>query len=373
MTGAGQYAQHLWDHLLRQRDEIDPLLCMPADTSDRVRLLAPPEQTIAIRPPRARMPRRVRKVWWEQRGLPAATLEGRPALVHVPYWSAPMSQTAPHIVTVHDVIPLMLPAYGGSLQMRLYLRATIRATKRARLILTDSAYSRDDIVRRLRIPAERIRVIPLAAGALFNTDMPQDLARQRVQQRFGIDDPFILNVGGLDARKRVPQLLEAFAQALPQLPAETKLVVVGRAHTGNTRLYPDITGRIAELGLTARVHMTGFVSEEEKRDLYRAAQQFVFASEYEGFGLTPLEAMACGAPTISSNRSSLPEVVGDGGLQVTPEPDELAAAMVRLSNSADLRADLAERGRQQAARFTWARTTGQTLSAYREVLESVRS
>ncbi len=372
MTGAGQYAQQLWSHLLQQRHQIDPLLCMPADAPERVLQLAPPEQTVAIRPPRAAMPRRVRKIWWEQRGLPAATLEARPSLVHVPYWSAPLSQTVPHIVTIHDVIPLMLPAYGGSLQMRLYLRGTISATKRARLILTDSAYSRDDIVRRLRIPAERIRVIPLAVGSLFSTDLPHDEAQQRVQQRFGISGPFVLNVGGLDVRKRIPQVLEAFAQVLPQLPADMRLVIVGRAHTGNPRMYPDITGRISALGLTSRVHLTGFVSEEEKRDLYRAAQQFVFASEYEGFGLTPLEAMACGLPTISSNRSSLPEVVGDGGLQVTPEPDDLAAAMLRLANDSALRSDLARRGVQQAARFTWERTAAQTLSAYHEVLETAR-
>jgi glycosyltransferase involved in cell wall biosynthesis len=163
-------------------------------------------------------------------------------------------------------------------------------------------------------------------------------------------------------------VLRGYAAALPRLEDAYDLVIAGAPHTGNTELYPPLEPLIRELGLTERVRLVGFVSEDDKRDLYRAASAFVFASEYEGFGLTPLEAMACGAPVICSRRSSLPEVVGDAGLLIEPEPRAVAEALAQLLGSPELRRELSGRALAQAAVFSWRRTADMTMDAYGEAL-----
>jgi glycosyltransferase involved in cell wall biosynthesis len=254
--------------------------------------------------------------------------------------------------------------------MRAYLRIVSRAARRARIVLTDSEHARGDIERRLRIPPSRLRVVPLAVSDRFRpaNDRSEAVEVENTMRRHQLTRPFVLNVGGFDRRKRLPVVLRGFAAALSQLADAYDLVIAGAPHTGNTDLYPPLEPLIAELGLAERVRLVGFVSEDDKRDLYRAANAFVFASEYEGFGLTPLEALACGAPVICSQRSSLPEVVGDAGLLIEPEAQPLEEALVTLLNSPSLRQELADRAVKQAAKFSWARTARMTIEAYSEAL-----
>jgi len=369
MVGAGQYALNLWRQLRDQQDDIEPHLLMPGDAPAIARAEARAGAFSRATPP-PQVSGRTRKIWWEQAGLPLATRRARVDLVHIPYFAAPLHQAVPHVVTVHDVIPLVLPAYGGSGKMQTYLRLVTRTTKRARLVLTDSEHSRRDIVHLLGITEARVRVTPLAASDLFSPALTAEdrLAVDAVKTKFGLHTPFVLNVGGFDLRKRLPHLLRGFAAAAVALPEPFDLVIAGNPHTDNLALYPSLDALIRELGLEQHVRFVGFVSEQDKRDLYRAAHAFAFVSEYEGFGLTPLEAMACGAPVICSNRSSLPEVIGAAGLSIDPEPDEIARALVRLLSDAALRAELSSRSLAQAARFSWQRTMELTLDAYREVL-----
>jgi glycosyltransferase involved in cell wall biosynthesis len=367
MTGSGQYAVNLWREL--QRTDIDARLLLPADAPPAVYAAAQPGQAACVAPPHAALRGRARKIWWEQAGGVRAARQSAVELVHIPYFAAPLRQVVPYLVTVHDVIPLVLPAYGGSAKMRAYLRVVARAVRRVALVLTDSEHSRRDIARVLRLPDERIRVAPLAAAPLFQPASAADLAAlEQTRDRFGLRRPFVLNVGGFDQRKRLPQLLRGFASALPSLPEPHDLVIAGRPHTGNTALYPPLEPLIRELGIAEHVRFTGFVSEEDKCGLYRAAAVFAFVSEYEGFGLTPLEALACGAPVICSNRSSLPEVVGEAGLLIDPEPEPIARALVAVLTDEELRADLVARAPRRAARFSWERTARLTLEAYESVL-----
>ncbi len=370
MTGAGQYATHLW-RALRDGDPcVDPIPLMPSDAPAGVVALAGGRVVHGRMPPR-RLPAKARKLYWEQIGLPAATRRAGVRLVHVPYLSAPLLQRVPHVVTVHDVIPLALPEYAGSRQMRGYLRLVGRAVRRAALILTDSEFSKADIVARLGISPDRIRVTLLAAheGMTPARTAADDASIEESLARLGIRRPFALNVGGYDVRKRLPALVRGFARALPSLPDSCALVIAGRPHTGNARLYPALDGLIDGLGLRGRVIQPGFVSESDKINLYRACTVFAFTSAYEGFGLNPLEAMACGAPVVCSNRTSLPEVVGNAGLLIDPEPEAIGRALVAVCSDPALRADLAARSLRQAARFSWRRTAGQTADAYREVLD----
>jgi glycosyltransferase involved in cell wall biosynthesis len=281
-----------------------------------------------------------------------------------------MVQRVPYVVTVHDVIPLALPAYRGSAAMRGYLLLVSRAARNARLILTDSEYSRADIVARLAIPEERVLAIPLAADSHYRPprDGEREATEAELRAKFGLRNPFIFNVGGFDVRKRLDVLVEGFALALPQLREGVELVIAGSPHTGNPALYPPLEPLLRRLGVADRVRVPGFVSEDDKRALFWAAEAYVFTSEYEGFGLSPLEAMACGAPVICSNRTSLPEVVGDAGVLVDPTPRTVAAALVQVMNDAPRRAQLSAVGLARAQTFSWERTAGHTVAAYRIAL-----
>ena len=371
MTGMGQYALHLWQEI-KQREDLDALLLMPADAPDAVHDLAE-GRAVAVSPlVGSRLPKKARKLWWEQVGVAAAARRAQVDLVHVPYYSAPLRQAVPFIVTVHDAIPFVLKEYAGGWAMGSYLKLVSRAVRGARLILTDSEHSVGDIQRYLGIPSDRIRSIPLSAGSEFTpASSGEDEARiESLRERFGLTRPFVLNVGGFDRRKNLPALVEGFAMALPAVERDTDLVIAGSPHSGNVNFFPPLEPIIDRHGLGDKVKLTGFVSEQDKLDLYRAATAFVFTSTYEGFGLNPLEAMACGTPVISSNRSSLPEIVRDGGMLIDPTPREIARALVTLLNDAHLQESLRQRGLEQARTFSWRETACQTVQAYRDVLDN---
>jgi glycosyltransferase involved in cell wall biosynthesis len=350
-TGSGQYALNLWRELTRRDND-------PCDYA----LLAPDSDRSAQG--------NAAKLAWEQAGLSLAARRKRVDLVHVPYFSAPLVRTAPQVLTIHDVIPLALPQYARSRRMQLYLSMVTHAARRARCVITDSAYSRDDIVRLLGIPNDRVFVTLLGVSEQFApvASFADEEALDRLRAKYQLHRPFVLNVGGFDVRKRLDQLIRGFAIASESLHDTYDLVIVGNPHTGNVELYPPVEPLIQSLGLTDRVRLVGFVPEEDKRDLYRATEAFAFTSEYEGFGLDPLEAMACGAPVICSNRTSLPEVVGDAAVLVEPEADAIGAALVTVLSSPELRANLALRGRERAKTFTWKRTADATVAVYHKVL-----
>ena len=369
ITGSGQYILHLWHSLFTGGGGIDPILLLPERPAQPT---APEARNIIATPPRwARQPK-ARKLWWEQHGVIEAARRGQIRLLHTPYFSSPRFSPVPRISTIHDVIPLIFPVYAESLVMQIYLRLTTAATRRATAIITDSSCSRRDIAHWLRIPHERIHVIPLAADERFQPARDPESDR-RLRAQFDLPGPVIFNVGGLDRRKNLAVLVEAFARALPNLHPETRLVIAGRAHSGNERLYPALDPVIRSWGVRDRVVLTGAISEAEKLGFYRLADLYVFPSLYEGFGLSPLEAMACGTPVIAANGSSLPEVVGDGGLLVDPTPARLAAAMIPVLTDADLHHTLSRRALDQAAHFSWRKTGEMTVQVYRQVLAGDRS
>lgn len=364
-TGSGQYARALLRELAARSDlRVTILRPEPAPPAAHEAAAGRTAHGLAV-PARLRSPR-LRKVWWEQVGLPRAAARAGVDLVHVPYFAAPLRPGRPLVATVHDVIPLVLPLYGGSAAMRLYLQLIRRGIRHAAAVLTDSEAARGDILRRLRLPPERVVTVPLAAAARYRPLPPA--ATDPVLARLGVDEPYILNVGGFDARKNLPFLIRAVARATADLPA-WRLVIVGQPHTGNERLYPNPRPVLEEVGLAERTRFTGFVSDDDKAALYARAGLCVFPSLYEGFGLTPLEALACGAPVLASNRSSIPEAVGDGGVLADPtDLTTFSAIMAALLRDPDRRAALGRAALAQAARFSWTKTTEQTVDVYRSAL-----
>ncbi len=316
---------------------------------------------------RLRNDRRLRRAAWELSGVARAAHKVQPDLLHIPHFSAPVRSGCPLIVTIHDVIPLILPAYRASRAMRLQLATVTRTVRAARLILTPSRSAAIDIARVLRIPPERIRVTPEAAGPDFRPAADPAQVRETVRH-LGVAGRYVFNVGGLDARKNLPILLEAFARLRTRLDEPVHLVIAGAAHTGNPSVYPPLAPIIRRLGIDEAVILPGRISEEEKIALYQGAALYATPSLYEGFGLTALESMACGTPTVAANRTSLPEVVGDGGLLVEPDPEAFAAAMLGILTDEEHAATLRSRGLARAATFTWKETARLTFAAYDEVV-----
>jgi glycosyltransferase involved in cell wall biosynthesis len=242
-----------------------------------------------------------------------------------------------------------------------YTHLVAMSARRATCVLTDSESARDDIVTHLQIPSQKIRVAYLAADSRYRP--VSDATRMaEVRKKYALPNHYVLYLGGFDVRKNVPGILRAFA-SLDQ--SEVRLVIAGKLPDSDSLMFPD-PRRIADrLGITDRVHLTGWIKERDKPALYSGARAFVFPSLYEGFGLPPLEAMACGTPAIVSNRSSLPEVVGQGGLLVDPaSPAEIATAIRQMTTDQSLHDRLSRAALQRAAYFSWERTVRGTLDAY---------
>jgi glycosyltransferase involved in cell wall biosynthesis len=361
-SGTGTYVRELTAALR----ELDPMLDL--------RLLLPPwddppggEAPRGTLRERLRRDRRLRRAGWELVGVARAARVARPDLLHVPHFSAPVRPGVALVVTIHDVIPLVLPDYRASRAMRLHLAAIRRTVRSARRVLTPSRAAAADVARILGFPAERIRVTPEAAASDFRPPLELGAARDAVR-RLGVTGRYVFNVGGLDARKNLPVLVEAFAIASARLGEPLQLVIAGAPHSGNPAVFPPLAPVLRRFGVENAAVLPGRIAEADKLALYQAADIYVTPSLYEGFGLTALEAMACGVPTIAADRTSLPEVVEDGGLLVEPEPNAVAAAMVDVLSNPDRAAVLRARGLSRARCFTWRRTAELTLDVYREVV-----
>ncbi len=313
-------------------------------------------------------PTRAERLVWELHGVRQAAVAAGANVLHVPSFAAPVRGGPPLVVTIHDVIPLVLPAYRATRAAQIRLAMAGRTVRRARRVLVPSEAARRDVEAVLGIPADRLRVTPEAAGPTFRPprDGAERAAAAAVARRLGVAGPYIFHCGGFDARKNLPVLVEAFALARRQLDGPLSLVLAGAPHSANAAVYPDLGPVILAHGVEDGVILPGRVSEVDKVALYQAASAYATPSLHEGFGLPILEAMACGVPTIGSDRTSLPEVIGDGGLVVPPEAEAFAAAIVSVLSDPGLAARLGAAGIARAATFSWEETARQTVAAYRE-------
>lgn len=333
-TGSGQYLHGLVTHLPEVAPQhrytllLPAVRCPPPDAhstsqpaaESRASAVPVAWQAVRAATPFDRLSEDLAKLWFEQVAVPQAARRLAADVVLVPYWGSPARRPCPIAVTVHDLIPLLLPAYRGGLLPRLYTRLVRWTARRAHLVLTDSQASRQDIVQHLGIPAERVRAVLLAVEDRFRpvTD-PAKLAR--VRARYGLPERFVLYLGGFDVRKNLARLMPAFALATarrPDLARDLCLVVAGSLPTADTPFTPDPRRLAAEAGVADRVRFVGWVDEADKPALYTLAQAFLFPSLYEGFGLPVAEATACGVPAVTSRRASLPEAAPDAVL-VDPE------------------------------------------------------
>ena len=299
--------------------------------------------------------------------LPADWLTGPVDLFHSPDFVLPPVRAARSILTVHDLAFLLYPECADA-RLRAYLEKTVpRSVQRANYVVADSENTRNDVICLLGVPPERVTVVPGGVDPAFKpvTD-PARLAALR--RTLGLDPvtPYILFIGVIEPRKNLMGLIEAFDILKSRRSLPHKLLVAGRRGW----LSESTMERAARSPFRDEIIFPGFIPEGEIATLYSAAEAFAFPSHYEGFGLPVLEAMACGTPVVASRASSLPEVVGDAGMQVDPDDSErLASALELLALNPEMRADFRERGIARAATFTWGAAARVMVDVYRKVAE----
>lgn len=375
-VGSGQYLRGLLRGLRQVAPEHELILLLPAFLHEERPSAAGPVASgqgsvVTLRTPFDGRSSNFAKLWFEQVAAPRAAARLGADLLHVPYAAPPLASPVPAVVTIHDIIPLLLPEYRGRRAVRAYMRLIAPGARRAAHVIADSEHSRRDIVAHLGCAPERVTTVLLAADELFRPMGPTE-ARARAADGYGLRGPFVYYVGGLDARKNVATLVRAFGRMRHAGGPDALLAIAGRSVGADPRLFPDIAAVIAEQGLEGAVRRID-VPRADGPLLYSAATAFAWPSRYEGFGLPPLEAMACGAPTVVADASSLPEVVGDAALLVPPDDEAgWAAALWRILADERLRADLRARGLRRAAQFSYEQVARETLAIYTTICEGPR-
>ncbi len=372
--GSGQYVRSLVKAMAQVNPENEYVIVVPRENilSDEITPLPDFGARVFLYPerPSFRVSENLAKLNFEQSAFPRACHREHVDIAHVPYFASPSSPPVPTVVTVHDLIPMILPLYRGSILVQMYTQLVAKAARRANAVIADSECTKRDIIARLGIDSERVHAIYLAADARFKRiDDPAQIAAAR--ERLDLPEKFLLYLGGYDQRKNIRVIIEAFS-LLPELyEAGYRLVLGGVTRgAGSSDLFPDPHRIVSQSSLKEdAVKFHGWVREEDKPALYASATLFLFPSLYEGFGLPPLEAMASGTPVISSNASSLPEIVGDAAMLVEPEAAVAWAESIRavLKDPAQL-PKMRERGIMQAKQFSWERTARETLAVYKSII-----
>lgn len=306
------------------------------------------------------------KLYWEQVGLRLALLRLGADVLYSPHFSAPLFAPCPTVISVHDLIPLTEPEYAGTRAARAYFRLVGAAARQAAAVLTLSEHARGEIHRLLGIAPDRVHVVHPGVEVTF-THRGDPAAEARARARLGLPERYLLYVGGADARKNIGVLIRALS-ALGDDPAVPPLLIAaGLPKPGQEALFPDWRAMAAGLP-PGRVRFVERIEEEDLAAVYRAALAFCFPSRAEGFGLTPLEAMACGCPVLCASATSLPEAAGDAALLLPPhDPDAWAQALRAVCTEAPLRERLRRAGIARAAEFRWDATAARVVAIIREV------
>ncbi len=352
--GIGRYMRCLVESIVREGPQNEYLLILPREWKGKLEV---PGGYVHKQPVDIRY-----YSLQEQFALPSLLRKMGADLLHSPHFLLPLVRPCPAIVTIHDVIYIAckedLPSRVGRLYYRLMIAAAARLSTR---IITDSQFSKREIVRYLKVNPEKIAVLHCGIDDCFQPIRDAGVL-ERVRMRYGIREEYVLYTSIYRPRKRHAELLRAF-HLLIQDGVRSQLVFAGPTD-GNEASLRRLA---AEFGIADHVVFTGFCPDEDLPALYSAARLYACPSTYEGFGFTVLEAMACGVPVVCAPEASLPEVAGDAALYTDPrQPQKFADAMSRAFTDEALRQELITRGYKNAARFSWQRTAQQTLQLYQD-------
>jgi glycosyltransferase involved in cell wall biosynthesis len=352
-SGTGKYIESLLPALLRSADDLEVVIAWPWDVP-----VPDFEGHVAVY---KRDARHLRRLLYDQFFAERQRRDVGADLIHYPANFGRLWGGTRAVLTVHDLSFLRHPEWFRPGRAAYYRFAARHSVRHARRVIADSQATADDIHAMLGLPMERIDVVPLGVGPAFSPASAE--AHAAVCDRYDLPPRFFLYVGTLEPRKNLPRLIDAWTDV--QDNEKPDLVLAGRE---GWKAEP-IREAIARSAQRDRIHLPGFVAQEDLPALLSAAEAFVWPSLFEGFGLPPLEAMACGTPVLTSNTSSLPEVVGDAAYTVAPERTEaITEGLSTLATSPETRTRLSEAGLQRAADFSWERTAQLTIESYRKAL-----
>ncbi len=355
--GIGTYVRNLLRHLSRLDSATEYVLLCNGEDCGALEALGENFRTVSD----SSAPYSIR----EQLSVPLDLRREKIDLFHAPHYVLPPLTPCRSVVTIHDCIHLRFPQYLPNRLAYGYARASLWiATHRSSRVLTVSEASKRDILKYFHVPPAKIDVIYNAIDERYG-EAPDEEEVARVRERYQLNDPFVLYAGNIKPHKNLERLIEAFQMLRKGDLEHVKLLIIG----DEISKYATLRRAVHHYKLHKHVRFFGFVPDKTLAVLYRLASVFVFPSLYEGFGLPPLEAMASGTPVITSNVSSLPEVVGDAALLIDPyDPTAIAAAMRRVLTEPALREDLRQRGLQRVREFSWERSVRRVREIYGEVL-----
>jgi glycosyltransferase involved in cell wall biosynthesis len=300
---------------------------------------------------------------WEQLLFPQLIKKSGVELLHSLHYTRPTRLPCASVVTFHDMTFFLYPELHTRVR-RLFFPQAIRASARHADALTAvSESTRQDAIRVLGIAPEKITTTQLGVDPSFRPINDTD-GRMTIAEKYSLPDRFILYVGLIEPRKNIPMLISAYKRLIDG-GENYKLVLVGRYGW----MYEELLRQIIDFDLERMVHFTGYISQEDLPLVYNLSSLFVYPTIYEGFGLPVLEAMACGIPVITTDVSSLPEIVGEAGILVpVNDLEALHGAMIRVLGDEDLRGEMINKGLQRAANFTWEQTAKLTFQVYQQVM-----
>jgi glycosyltransferase involved in cell wall biosynthesis/SAM-dependent methyltransferase len=360
-AGVGSYTRGLLEGLAAVDAENDYLLYSYLDLPQSPHIALPHTHNFSLRA--VKLGGEHWERIWSRAELPPKEALDPVDIIHSPSFNAPKERHGSLVVTIHDISFLLYPQFHTEANRLHCLNGTLKAALYADHIIAVSQHTKTDLMDYFSIPENRIHVIHEAPRKIYYPEGDIEFVRSTLQ-RLEIYHNFILFVGSLEPRKNLKSLLSAYAAYIKRYSGQELLVVAG----AEGWLNEDISVLVANLGLGEHVKFLGYVQESDLRVLYSATKLFIYPSIYEGFGLPPLEAMACGAPVITSKASALPEVVGDAAILIDPlDREELCYAMQTVLGNTELRLKMRERSLERARLFSWERTAQETLAVYQEV------
>lgn len=301
--------------------------------------------------------------FWEQIRLPLEIRRDKIDIFHSPGNITPFSLGCPILVTVHDTT-LQEVSRGNIFNKFYYKKLQPAKLRKVKKIITGSNYSKERISTVMKVPIEKIIVIPNGISDLFRV-LRDRKSIEQVKQKYGISGEYILNVGGESPWKNVSRLIKAYSILADNSDYKKQLVITG---IRKKEILDKHMKEIFEYGVSEKVLVLGYIPENDLINLYNGADVFVYPSLREGFGFPPLEAMACGVPVIASNKTSIPEVVGNAALLVDAEnPQAIADEILNVTSNYPLRQKLLQAGSMQYSNYKWEKTAAETLKLYKQL------
>lgn len=362
-AGSGQYIVRLLKALRRAAPDLELSLVVPPHNPNPQDV---PEGVTVVPTGNGGRASKFGKVWFEQRTFPQVAAKIGADIAHVPYWGPPLASKVPLVASVLDVIPLIYPEYALGFFNRLYLSLVSTGARGANHIVTISETSAIDIEEWLHIPSEKITTTYLAPDMEYHPQIGKE-HDEAIREKYNLPDRFVLYLGSFDRRKQVNELLLAYTYVGQAEGDNIPLVLAGREPQWRQPLFPNMRDYAEQLNIGNYVRWVGYVDEADKPALYRLADVMVFPSIYEGFGLPPLEAMACGTPVVAWEAVHSEEIL-EKGAYLVDSARSMAGAIIALLLQKPFRDAMINQGLAQVTKYSWRKTAKDTLSAYEKTL-----